>query len=109
MPKPANVFTRDDLASDVHLACDAVVIGSGAGGAVTAAELAEGGLDVIVLEEGGYHPTEEFSTDVGRALRNLYRAGGAQMAIGTPPIQFAEGRCVGGSTVINGGMSWRTP
>ncbi len=109
MPKPANVFTREDIPGELHLACDAVVIGSGAGGGVTAAELAEGGLDVIVLEEGGYHPTEEFSTDVGQALRSLYRAGGAQVALGSPPIQFAEGRCVGGSTVINGGMSWRTP
>jgi choline dehydrogenase-like flavoprotein len=31
------------------------------------------------------------------------------MIFGKPPIIFAEGRCVGGSTVINGGMSWRTP
>jgi choline dehydrogenase-like flavoprotein len=31
------------------------------------------------------------------------------MAIGDPPVLFQEGRAVGGSTVINGGMSWRTP
>src|SRR5258708_23443250 len=31
------------------------------------------------------------------------------MAIGRPSILYAEGRCVGGSTVVNGGMSWRTP
>src|SRR5262249_43024037 len=31
------------------------------------------------------------------------------MILGNPPIIFAEGRCVGGSTVINGGMAWRTP
>jgi choline dehydrogenase-like flavoprotein len=24
-------------------------------------------------------------------------------------MMFVEGRCVGGSTVVNGGMSWRTP
>jgi choline dehydrogenase-like flavoprotein len=39
----------------------------------------------------------------------LYRDGGASVALGSPPIFFAEGRCVGGSTVVNGGMSWRTP
>src|SRR5258705_8034820 len=38
-----------------------------------------------------------------------YRAGGGRMAIGNPPILFQEGRAVGGSTVINGGMLWRTP
>jgi choline dehydrogenase-like flavoprotein len=31
------------------------------------------------------------------------------MAVGRPSVLYAEGRCVGGSTVVNGGMSWRTP
>jgi choline dehydrogenase-like flavoprotein len=44
-----------------------------------------------------------------RALRTLYRDGGGGMAVGRPSVLFAEGRCVGGSTVVNGGMSWRTP
>jgi choline dehydrogenase-like flavoprotein len=106
---PAKPFTRDDIYQELHLSCDAVVIGSGAGGGVIAAELAEGGLDVIVLEEGGYHPTEEFRPDAADMVRRLYRDGGASVAVGVPPIQYTEGRCVGGSTVINGGMSWRTP
>src|SRR5262245_13424155 len=100
----SGVFTREDWDNTVkhkHLVCDVAVIGSGAGGGVVAAELAEAGLDVLVLEEGGYHKTEEFTAEVGPAVRKLYRAGGAQMAIGTPPVQFTEGRCVGGSTVIN--------
>src|SRR5262249_49369007 len=74
-----------------------------------AAELGEGGLDVVILEEGSYHPTEEFVPESVTMIRKLYRDGGASVAIGNPPIFFAEGRCVGGSTVINGGMSWRTP
>ncbi|MEZ6185668.1 MAG: GMC family oxidoreductase [Planctomycetota bacterium] len=120
---PHNVYSRADwpqipgvrtrrrrFQGDLYeLSCDVVVVGSGAGGAVIAAELAEGGLDVVVLEEGGYYATEDFNADVTEALANLYRDGGAQMALGTPPVTFAEGRCVGGSTVINGGMTWRTP
>jgi choline dehydrogenase-like flavoprotein len=74
-----------------------------------AAELAEAGVDVIVLEEGGYHPTSSFTAATGRALRTLYRDGGGGIAIGRPPVLYTEGRCVGGSTVVNGGMSWRTP
>jgi choline dehydrogenase-like flavoprotein len=98
-----------EVTADLELDCDVVVVGSGAGGATVAAELAEAGMDVIVLEEGGYHPTESFTAETGRALRTLYRDGGGGMAIGRPSVLYAEGRCVGGSTVVNGGMSWRTP
>ena len=42
-------------------------------------------------------------------IRRLYRDAGTTVIFGRPPILFAEGKCVGGSTVINGGMSWRTP
>ena len=74
-----------------------------------AAELADAGIDVVVVEEGGYHPTETFTAETGHALRTLYRDGGVGLALGKPPVLFSEGRCVGGSTVVNGGMSWRTP
>ena len=92
-----------------ELECDVVVVGSGAGGATMAAELADAGVRVVVVEEGGHHPTESFGTDVVRAYGTLYRSGGAQTIVGKPPITFLEGRCVGGSTVVNGGMCWRTP
>ena len=106
---PEGVFGRDDLDGTARLDCDVVIVGSGAGGAATAAELAEAGLDVVVLEEGGYHGTEDFNTDVGEMTRKLYRDAGATIAIGAPPVMYQEGMTVGGSTVINGGMAWRTP
>jgi choline dehydrogenase-like flavoprotein len=111
---PRGVYTRDTFpqgrwGAPVRLTCDAVVVGSGAGGAVVAAELAEAGFDVVVLEEGGYHGTEEFGPDTLRSAGMLYRDGGATVSLGEPSIQYAEGRCVGGSTTINGGMSWPTP
>lgn len=106
---PEGVFTRDDLTRATVIDCDVVVVGSGAGGAVMAAELAEGGLDVVVLEEGRFYQTRDFTAEPARAIRRLYRDGGATMALGNPPVLYQEGRAVGGSTVINGGMSWRTP
>jgi choline dehydrogenase-like flavoprotein len=105
----SGLTSQSDVADDLSLDCGAVIVGSGAGGATMAAELAEAGVDVVVLEEGGYHPTESFTAETGRALRTLYRDGGGGMAIGRPSVLYAEGRCVGGSTVVNGGMSWRTP
>jgi choline dehydrogenase-like flavoprotein len=105
----AGLTGEADVAGDVRADCDAVIVGSGAGGATMAAELAGAGLEVIMIEEGGYHPTESFTAASMRALRTLYRDGGGGMAIGKPSVLYAEGRCVGGSTVVNGGMSWRTP
>ncbi len=88
---------------------DVVVIGSGAGGAPAAARLRDAGYDVLILEEGGLCRTEAFHTDPIRSSQRLYRDAGTSAILGDPPILFAEGRCVGGSTVVNGGMCWRTP
>lgn len=107
--RPSGVYTRHDIHGDTVIDSDVVVVGSGAGGATIAAELAEAGFDVVVVEEGSYYQTRDFTADTSAMVRQLYRDGGATMAIGNPPILYQEGRAVGGSTVINGGMSWRTP
>jgi len=106
---PAGLTRQSEVTADVRVDCGVVIVGSGAGGATMAAELAAAGVDVVMVEEGGYHPTESFTAETGRAMRTLYRDGGAGLALGRPPVLFSEGRCVGGSTVVNGGMSWRTP
>ncbi|HLJ99001.1 MAG TPA: GMC family oxidoreductase [Streptosporangiaceae bacterium] len=109
MRPPAGVIRGGEVTSDVSVVCDTVVVGSGAGGATVAAELAEAGRDVVLVEEGGYHSTGEFGASSVGALRTLYRDGGGGMTLGRPSVLYAEGRCVGGSTVVNGGMAWRTP
>jgi choline dehydrogenase-like flavoprotein len=91
---------------------EVVIIGSGAGGATAARELTERGREVMVVEEGGWAGREDFARPAHEILRSCYRDAGATPVIGwpgTPPIVLAEGRCVGGSTVVNGGTSWRTP
>ncbi|MFQ5629378.1 MAG: FAD-dependent oxidoreductase, partial [bacterium] len=103
------IRTARSITGNLTEKCQVCVIGSGAGGAVVAAELAEAGYDVLILEEGGYHRTTTFSHDPLRMLPKLYRNAGGDSTFGNPPIMFAEGRCVGGSTVINGGICYRTP
>ncbi len=103
------VIQYRDHTRDLEVDADVVVVGSGAGGACAAAELAEGGLSVVLLEEGGFHGTREFTAEAGKMIRTLYRDCGATFMLGRPGIPYVEGRCVGGSTVINGGMCWRTP
>src|SRR5215467_14131108 len=104
-----NVTVGARLDRNQVLRADAVVVGTGAGGATAAARLRDAGLDVLMLEEGDLHRTETFTTDPATMIRRLYRDAGTSMILGRPPIIFAEGKCVGGTTVINGGMTWRTP
>jgi choline dehydrogenase-like flavoprotein len=87
---------------------DAIVIGSGAGGAVTAFELAKAGLEVVILEEGNQRESEYGQSPV-EAMKALYRHRAMTPLLGRPPIGYVEGRCVGGSTEINSGFWHRTP
>lgn len=85
-------------------AVEHLVVGSGAGGALTAALLAEAGRDVLVLEEGPWiEPAdiELFSLD---QMARQYRSGGVTPALGRPPVAYVEGCCVGGSTEVNIGI-----
>jgi choline dehydrogenase-like flavoprotein len=90
--------------------CDAIVIGSGAGGAFAARALARAGFDTVIVEEGerwtverirSSHPLDRFS--------GIYRDAGTTMALGNPPIALPLGRAVGGTTVINSGTCFRPP
>ena len=88
---------------------DVVVVGSGAGGAVAAKELAEAGLRVILLEEGEHFDRRDFTGPPPERLRRFYRGNGLTFTIGVPTISLPIGRGVGGSTLINSGTCFRTP
>jgi len=88
---------------------DVVVIGSGAGGAVMAKELAESGMSVVVLEEGAYFTRPDFAGPPWERFQRLYRANGTTVALGLPTIPMPLGKAVGGSTLINSGTCFRTP
>lgn len=91
------------------LHADVCVIGAGAGGAVVAAELAEGGLDVVVLEQGYRHDPDRFTARPPQMLAQLYRDGGQTLTVGTPPIMLPLGNGLGGTTLVNSGTCFRTP
>lgn len=99
---------RDYRHVETHEA-EVAIIGTGAGGAVVGTELAEAGRDVLFIEEGGYHPTSSFNPYLTESLPRLFRDAGGTIIMGRPPIPYAEGRCLGGGTVVNGGMTWRPP
>jgi choline dehydrogenase-like flavoprotein len=91
------------------LEADVCVVGAGAGGAVVAAELAEGGADVVVLEQGPEHDADRFTARPPQMLSRLYREGGQTVTLGNPPIGLPLGRGLGGTTLINSGTCFRTP
>ncbi|HJQ82912.1 MAG TPA: GMC family oxidoreductase [Candidatus Binatia bacterium] len=97
------------VATDVHELADVVVVGSGAGGAVVARELAARKRDVVLVEEGGFFTGKDFTGEPRRMIDLLYRNRGLTGAFGRPTIPIPLGRCVGGTTTINSGTCYRAP
>ena len=88
---------------------DAIVIGSGAGGAPVAKELAEAGMRVVLLEEGPRFDASELTARPRDMVARLYRDAGQTTTLGNPPIVLPLGRAVGGSTFVNSGTCFRVP
>lgn len=89
--------------------CDVCVIGTGAGGAPVAKELAEGGMSVVMLEEGRHFTTDDFTARPREMSTILYRDAAQTATIGNVPIVLPLGMGVGGTTMINSGTCFRTP
>src|SRR3712207_2532611 len=88
---------------------DVCVIGSGAGGAPVAKELAEGGMRVVILEEGERFTTDDFNARPRDMTARLYRDAGQTATLGNVPVVLPLGRGVGGTTMVNSGTCFRTP
>src|SRR5215218_8629174 len=93
---------------DEQLACDMVVVGSGAGGGVVAGELARAGLDVVVLEKGGYAAERDFSHQEGDAYRDLYLYA-QTLTSDDLSCRIVAGSTLGGGTVVNYSTSLGPP
>lgn len=103
------VLQPSDLpAGGLALQADVAVIGSGAGGAVAAYQLARSGAKVVVLEAGPYRPSSQFTEHLASALLDLYEDGGNQTNK-TGDMVVLQGKCVGGSTVVNAAVCFRAP
>ena len=94
----------------ITLETDVVVVGSGAGGGMIAAELAKSGYNVIVLEKSGYYtPQDDFCRwRELEAFGKTFEKGGL-CATKDGHIAILAGACVGGGTTVNWSASFRTP
>lgn len=99
----ASTFERDQ-----QLEADVVIVGSGAGGAISAEILARAGLSVIIVEEGPLRSSSDFRMREADAYPELYQESAARKT-SDKGINILQGRAVGGSTTVNWTSSFRTP
>src|ERR1019366_7224360 len=97
------------LGENFHTSADVVIVGSGAGGAPMAYQLARAGWKVILVEEGQNHSPYSYERQSWEPMRDMYRDSGMTFTLGTPAIPLPQGRTLGGTTVINSGTCFRIP
>jgi len=107
--KTSTIKQGRDLNSDLNEQADICIIGSGAGGAVAAKELAEAGFNTIVLEQGGYYAQEDFGQKPIDAIPRLYLNNSFIFSLGSPVVALSLGKAIGGSTTINSCTCFRVP
>jgi choline dehydrogenase-like flavoprotein len=94
--------------SHTELKTDVCIIGSGCGGGVCAKTLSEWGMNVILLEEGGYYQAEDFNQREDEIYTKMYQHRGG---LATDDLSFVilQGKTVGGSSTVNWTTTLRTP
>lgn len=73
-----------------------------------AAHLARAGLDVVMLEKGGYYSESDFDHVESWAQRDLYLYG-ATLTTADTGVRIIAGSTLGGGAVVNYTVSFRTP
>lgn len=105
---PPKTIEPLEVTADTELDCDVCVVGSGAGGGVAAGVLASAGLDVVVIEAGGYFSEEDFDGDELSGYARMYLNGGG-VATDNQSIGLLAGSCLGGGTLVNYTWCFRPP
>jgi choline dehydrogenase-like flavoprotein len=102
------VIDASTLQQDLSFDADVVIVGTGAGGGVTAEILAKAGLKVLMVEEGALKSSRDFKMREADAYPALYQESAARKTA-DKAITILQGRTVGGSTTVNWTSSFRTP
>lgn len=103
-PEPSAGFELET--SDLPSEADFIVVGSGAGGSVAAAALAQAGFDVCVLESG-INP-RQLGLNEADGFYQLFLGGGA-LTTRDLSVSILAGGALGGGTTVNWLTCYRPP
>lgn len=102
------IYTPENYKGPNDIDTDITVIGSGCGGAITAAKLSAQGYSVAVIEEGEYVSKNDFNQNPRELVPRLYRQN-ASLGTDDQSLRILQGKTFGGSTTVNWMTSLRTP
>ena len=102
-------YRLEDIRQGYDVDCDVVVVGSGAGGAVAARNLAVAGLRVVVVEAGPEVTPADMTRNTPLFLARYFWEGGLRMIGGTTQSPSLQARCLGGGTVVNSAIMLKLP
>jgi choline dehydrogenase-like flavoprotein len=108
-PRSERIVDGAGITAARTVRADVCVIGSGAGGGVVAKELAEGGMSVVILEEGRRWTSDDYTARPREMTTLMFRDAGQIATLGNVPVLLPLGRGLGGSTLINAATCFRTP
>ena len=95
---------------DLLSGAENLIVGSGPGGSVIFEKLTGMGEDTLLIEEGpdilGMTP---FNIPILDRHAKFYRDGGFTPILSNRPFPFSEGRVLGGTSELNGGLFWPLP
>ncbi|MCH2108078.1 MAG: FAD-dependent oxidoreductase, partial [Polyangiaceae bacterium] len=103
------LYEYGDYDGDIVEECDALVIGSGPGGALAAYELAKSGKRVIVVEAGPKVRHGDTRRDTGHVLSRYFFYGGMRTTSGNTVMPSMQPRNLGGGSVWNSAICLRLP
>lgn len=108
VPDAPRTITPLEVTAPLTLHTDVLVIGSGAGGGVMAAELSAAGLDVIVAEKGDYHAEGDYHGREYASSEQMYERR-TLLTTHDYSVSLLAGSTLGGGTTVNWTTSLRPP
>lgn len=103
------IHALDALRKGFDTSADVIVVGTGAGGGVASVNLAAGGLQTVILEAGPQVFPQDMTRNAPLFMARYFWEGGLRLIQGSAMIPSMQGRCLGGSTVMNSAIMLKLP